>query len=120
MNLSVDRYGPWALIAGASQGIGAAFAEQLAEAGFNLILIARRPEPLESLANDLRARFGRPIETVALDLAANDVEARLGELATSHVIGLVVYNAALSIVAPFLDTPLAQQRRMLDVNVRGP
>ena len=105
---------------GASEGIGAAFARALAEAGFGLVLIARRPEPLESLASDLRASFGGSVETVALDLAAVDLEARLRALAREREIGLVVYNAALSIVAPFLDTPLADKQRIVDVNVRGP
>jgi uncharacterized protein len=115
-----DRYGPWALVCGASEGIGAAFARALADAGFSLILIARRPEPLEALAADLRTRAGCSVETVALDLATVDLEARLAALARRHEIGLLVYNAALSIVAPFLDTPLADQQRILDVNVRGP
>ena len=45
-----ERYGPWALVAGASEGTGAAFSRQLAEQGLNLILIARRAGPLEELA----------------------------------------------------------------------
>ena len=115
-----DRYGPWALVCGASEGIGAAFARALAEAGFSLVLIARRREPLDALAAHLRAAFGCSVETVALDLAAVDLEAHLVALARKHEIGLMVYNAALSIVAPFLDTPIGDKQRILDVNVRGP
>ncbi|HKP59428.1 MAG TPA: SDR family NAD(P)-dependent oxidoreductase [Polyangiales bacterium] len=114
----LHRYGPWALIAGASEGIGAAFARALAAAGFNLVLIARRREPLEALATELRARC--TVETVALDLAAPDLEGQLETIAAAHDFGLIVYNAALSIVAPFLDTPLADKQRSLDVNARGP
>jgi short-subunit dehydrogenase len=120
MTKLLDRYGPWALIAGASEGIGAAFARVLAEAGFSLVLIARRPEPLEALASELRGRYPAPIETLALDLSASDLEARLSDIASGRDIGLVVYNAALSIVAPFLETALADKQRILDVNVRGP
>jgi len=116
----LDRYGPWALICGASEGLGAAFARALAEAGFSLVLIARRREPLEAVAAELRTRFGCAVDTLALDLAAVDLEARLHALAREHEIGLLVYNAALSIVAPFLDTPLGEKQRVLDVNVRGP
>jgi short-subunit dehydrogenase len=54
----LSKYGPWALIAGASEGTGAAFAHHLAEQGFRLILIARRVEPLKDLARTLNARFG--------------------------------------------------------------
>ena len=120
MTSLLDRYGPWALVCGASEGIGAAFARALAEAGFSLVLIARRREPLDALAAELRASSGRSVETVALDLAAVDLEDRLRALALEHEIGLLVYNAALSIVAPFLQTLLADKRRILDVNVRGP
>jgi uncharacterized protein len=116
----VKRYGGWALVAGASEGIGAAFSRGLAAAGFDLVLIARRREPLEALATELRAQHGRSVETIELDLAAPDLEARLGAIAAGRDIGLVVYNAALSIVAPFLDTPLADKQRILDVNCRGP
>jgi len=114
------RYGSWALVAGASEGIGAAFARALAVAGFDLVLIARRREPLEALAAELRQQHGRAVETIALDLAAPDLEARLRAVASGHDVGLVVYNAALSIVAPFLDTPLGEKQRMLDINTRGP
>jgi len=116
----VKRYGSWALVAGASEGIGAAFSRALAAAGFDLVLIARRQEPLAALADELRARHGRTVETIALDLAAADLEARLRQVAGARDVGVVVYNAALSIVAPFLDTPLADKQRILDVNTRGP
>jgi hypothetical protein len=115
----VSRYGRWALVAGASEGIGAAFARALAAAGLDLVLIARRPGPLEALAAELRAG-GRTVVAHALDLASPDLAARLGALAEGRDIGLAVYNAALSIVAPFLDTPLADLQRVLDVNTRGP
>ena len=115
----LGRYGPRALVAGASEGIGAAFARVLAEAGFDLVLIARRQAPLEALATELRARFGVSIETLALDLAPG-ARVAFTALAEQYEIGLVVYNAALSVVAPFLETSLDDKQRMLDVNARGP
>jgi len=115
-----QRYGPRALILGASEGIGAAFARALAEAGFDLVLIARREAPLQALASELGARFAVSIESIALDLASPELEHRFVELSLRHEIGLVVYNAALSVVAPFLDTSLEDHRLMIDVNVRGP
>jgi short-subunit dehydrogenase len=114
------RYGPRALVLGASEGIGAAFARVLAEAGFDLVLIARRMAPLDALAAELRERFHVSVEARALDLACADLEAQFAMLGAQHEIGLVVYNAALSVVAPFLDTPLEEKQRMLDVNARGP
>jgi len=115
----VDRYGNWALIAGASEGIGAAFAKELAVAGFSLVLIARRAAPLEALAVELRA-LGREVEVHALDLSTPELESELRAIAAAHPIGVVVWNAALSVMAPFLATPLAEHQRMLDVNARGP
>jgi short-subunit dehydrogenase len=120
MSNLLNRYGPVALVAGASEGIGAAFAKELAQSGFNLVLIARRAEPLEALAVALRAEFGRAIQTVALDLASPDLESRLREIVTTNDVGLLVYNAALSIIGPFLDTTISDHQRTIDVNARGP
>jgi short-subunit dehydrogenase len=112
-------YGTWAVIAGASEGIGAAFARELAAAGYSLVLIARREAPLAALATELRAT-GREIEIRALDLADPGLEAELRAIAAAHPIGVLVWNAALSVMSPFLTTPLDQHRRMLDINTRGP
>jgi short-subunit dehydrogenase len=121
MDFALQRYGPFAVVAGASEGIGAAFARVLAEAGMDLVLIARREGPLDALAGDLRSRFGRTVETLAMDLASSsEVESRFAEIAAGREVGLVVYNAALSVVAPFLETSLDDKKRMLDVNARGP
>lgn len=120
MKSLVKRYGPWALVAGASEGLGAAFATELAKEGFSLVLLARRPAALEALAQDLRQRFGVTVDVKAMDLAAEDLEAHMRTIADEREIGLLVYNAALSIIAPFLDTPIADKQRMLDVNTRGP
>jgi len=65
-----DKYGPWGLIAGASVGLGAAFAEELASRRLNLVLIARRSEPLKKLENELKSRYGINISAVQLDLAS--------------------------------------------------
>lgn len=120
MSSLLDRYGPVALIAGASEGLGAAFAKALAQEGFNLVLIARRAEPLEALADELRGQCRVQVETRALDLAAVDLETRLREIVGAQNVGLLVYNAALSIIGPFVDTPIADKQRILDVNARGP
>ena len=74
-----SRYGRWAVIAGASEGIGEHFARQLAARGLDLVLIARRAEPLEALASDLRTAAGAEVRTLAADLAE--------PAATSEVVG---------------------------------
>src|SRR4051812_44603772 len=114
------RYGPWALVAGASVGLGAEFATQLARRGLNLVLVARRAALLEPLAAQLRADHGVEVRTAAVDLAAPDL-ARAAAAATEGLdVGLLVYNAAQSVIGPFLDADVADQIRTLDVNCRGP
>ncbi len=115
-----SRYGPWAIVAGASEGLGQAYAHVLAERGLNLVTLGRRAEPLEQDAELIRRRYRVEVRPVALDLAAPDLANRVDSAIAGLDIGLLVYNAALWIIAEFVDTPLADHQRMLDVNCRGP
>ena len=114
------RYGPWALVAGGSLGMGAAYSRQIAERGLNVVLVAEAAEPLHTLAPALAAEYGVETRAVLADLGApgtlDDVAAATRDLD----IGLVVYNAAHSITGRFLDVSLDDKLRMLDVNCRGP
>lgn len=115
-----NKYGPWALIAGASEGLGAAFATELARRGLDLVLLARRAAALEALAVSLRASFGVQVRVAPLDLASPALLDELRVATAGLEIGLLVYNAAASLIGPFLDQPLADKLRILDVNCRGP
>jgi short-subunit dehydrogenase len=115
-----DRYGPWALVAGASAGLGEAFARRLAARGLDLLLVSRRQEALDRLASELRAAHGVEIRTGALDLGRPDLAEAVRPLAGGLEVGLLVYNAAHSVIGPFVDRPLEEQLRVLDVNCRGP
>jgi short-subunit dehydrogenase len=84
-----QRYGPWALVAGASEGIGAAFASALAGQGLDVALVARRPEPLAALAEQLPVRT----VTVTADLATATGLAAVEQATAGLEIGLVVVNA---------------------------
>lgn len=114
------RYGPWAVIAGASEGIGQAYAHVLAERGFNLVTLARRVEPLEEDASLLRRRHRVEVRPVAMDLASPDLAERFDEVTAGLDVGLLVYNACYSKIAPFPETSLADHQKTLDVNCRGP
>lgn len=116
----VDRYGPWAVVAGASEGLGAAFAERLASEGFHLVLIARRREKLEPLCSDLRQRHSIEAHPLCMDLARPDLADAVDAETRELEVGLVVYNAALSVIGPFLEQDLEAHLRVVDVNVRGP
>jgi len=115
-----DRYGPWALVAGASAGLGEAFARRLAAEGLNLLLVARREDALSRLATALRAAHGVEAVAAPMDLARPDLGDAVAALAADREIGLLVYNAAHSAIGPFVDRPLDEHVRVLDVNCRGP
>jgi short-subunit dehydrogenase len=113
------KYGPYALVAGASEGLGAAFAESLAKQGFGLVLLARRKEKLEAFAAELRKNYPVDIVCHALDLA--DFEPVKTFVSSLQVeIGLLVYNAAYAPVGLFKDIDEAQLERVAAVNIRGP
>ncbi|MFO0681897.1 MAG: SDR family NAD(P)-dependent oxidoreductase [Sandaracinus sp.] len=114
------RYGPWALVAGASEGLGEAFARELAGRGLSLVLLARRGDRLEALASELGPKHGIHVRPVALDLAAPDLETALDAAIGGREIGLAVYNAAYAPIGPFVDRALDELLRIVDVNVRGP
>jgi short-subunit dehydrogenase len=115
-----DRYGPVALITGASSGIGWAFAEELAGRGFDLVLTARRTERLEELAAKLGAAHGTKSQLCASDLSQPDAPARLLAETKGRDIGLVVSNAGFNIRGEFETTDAAEMARMLTVNCHAP
>ena len=105
--LDLHKYSEWAVIAGGSDGSGAAFAREAAAAGLNLFLIARRPSPLENLAADLRAAHGVQVLTLTLDLNAPDAVQRMIDATAGLEVGLYISNAgAEKGGAAFLDTEL--------------
>jgi uncharacterized protein len=116
----VDRYGPWALVAGASMGIGAALSHEAAARGCNVVLLARGRETLDRTAADVRARHGVDTLTVAADLADPDI-GRIVADAVGHLdIGLFVYNAAVAPAGPFLDVDVDLQVLSVKVNCLTP
>lgn len=114
------RFGPWAVIAGATEGIGRAYAHVLAERGLNVVLLARRVELLESEARLIRNRYRVEVRTASVDLAAADLAEQFEAATAGRAVGLLVYNACYSRVAEFIETRAEEHQRMLDVNCRGP
>lgn len=98
------RFGPWALVTGASSGIGREFARQLAANGLNLILVARRLSVLNEVAQDLTARYGVQCRCVPVDLAAPDSLTSIAEATGDRDVGVVVSNAGDMVLGGFLDS----------------
>jgi short-subunit dehydrogenase len=113
------RYGPTALITGASDGIGRAFAAQLAEHGFDLILVARRDSVLQDLAQDLRGRFGVDVRVAAMDLSGPEAVPELLTMTEFAPVGLVVAAAGFGSIGTFLDQDGESESNMVDLNCRS-
>jgi short-subunit dehydrogenase len=115
-----ERYGRWALIAGGSEGIGAAFASALAAEGLSLILVAEKAEPLETVARELASRHGVEVRPIVADLADPDALMRIAESVRTLELGVLVCNAAVVPTGPFLERSLEEHLRAIDVNCRAP
>lgn len=115
-NRLFERYGPWAVVTGASDGIGRAFALRLAEAGLHLVLVARRKEQLEHLANGLTAGHGTQTRVVAVDLSSTVGVQQVLAATQDLNVGLLVASAGFGTSGPFLDNALDEELNMLAVN----
>jgi short-subunit dehydrogenase len=111
------KYGPWAVITGASEGTGSAFAHKLVDAGVKVILIARREGPLAALAEEIRAKGGECV-TASVDLSAGDAAERIIAAAGDRQVGLLITNAGADPNGSmFLDNDLAAWDRLVTMNV---
>jgi uncharacterized protein len=112
-----DRYGPWAIVAGASEGTGASFSRQIAAHGVNVVLVARRPDPLVALADEIREQSRVETRTVSLDLSRPDADRELVTATAGLEVGLLIYNAgADEHGAKFLDVDVEEWVAMVQRN----
>src|SRR5438132_1072127 len=101
-----EKYGPWAIIAGASMGIGRAFAHEAAARGLNVVMMARGREQLEATAAEVRDASKVEVRTLAADLADPDIRNIVATATDGLDVGLFVYNATIAPVGKFLDIAL--------------
>ena len=115
-----QQYGSLALVAGASEGIGAAYAEYLAKEGMDLILVARRKEPLEQFANTLIEKYKIKADCICCDLADTNAAQELYNMLQGKEINMLVYNAALSYIGPFEKNSIEHHNRIAQANMITP
>lgn len=115
-----ERYPGWAVVTGASAGIGAELARQLAASGFSCVLVARREERLRSLAEELEKRHGVATRVVAVDLAAEDGPRRVADAVADLDVSLLVNNAGFGLAGRFEGQDPARLREMVLLNCVAP
>jgi short-subunit dehydrogenase len=115
-----EQYGPAAIVFGASEGIGAAFSEYVATQGVDVILVARDPIKLERLQSELMDKYKVEVTILSQDLSAADSVQTVFDKFEHIEIGLVVYNAALSFIGPFLKNSLSNHQSIAQVNMLSP
>jgi short-subunit dehydrogenase len=111
------KFGPWAIVTGASSGIGEEFARQLAASGLNLVLVARRLPLLEAVGRGLAKQFGVEYRAVGVDLSDEGFLDTLVEATRDLDIGLVISNAGATVYGDFLTIERTSLHRSLHLNV---
>jgi short-subunit dehydrogenase len=112
-----EKYGPWAVVAGASDGVGSAFAEGLAERGVNVVLLSRRQSVLDGVAVGIRERTGVQTRTLAVDLAQAGATETIVDATKDLEVGFLVYCAGADPdFRPFLASPIGAAEMMVQRN----
>lgn len=116
-----EQFGSWAIIAGATEGIGEQFSLQLAAKGLNILLIARKQEGLDRVSALIKEQYPSvQTDSLSLDLSDPELAQKLKQFSQGKEIGLVVCNAVYSYIGNFLDDNLESQKLCLDVNCLSP
>lgn len=111
-----NKYGAWAIVTGASSGIGLELATQLADAGFNLIINSRHLEKLQAVEKEIKSKYPVDIKIVAADVSESAGIDEIIQTARSLSVGLLITSAGYGTSGLFLDTSLHSEINMLKVN----
>lgn len=115
----LQRYGPWALITGASDGIGEAFAHDVARRGAHVVLAARRLDRLQALGHELEESHGIETRAISVDLSKPHAATQLVEETADLDIGLMIASAGFGTSGAFLSIDVEDELSMIDVNCRS-
>lgn len=116
----LDKYGPWAIVTGASSGIGVEYARQLAAKGLHLVLVARRKQLLDQLATELSEQYKINCRTVEADLSADGFQQDILDATQDLEVGLLVNNAGMNCEGHFYRGSLERNLQMIQLNVKAP
>lgn len=115
----LKKYGSWAIVTGATDGLGKQFAIQLAEIGFNLVVVARRKNLLDDLSKSLNKTYKVDCIAIDLDLSANDSVSVLYEKTNHLDIGLIVAAAGFGTSSNLIEADLKVEKQLIDLNCRS-
>ena len=115
-----DKYGPWALVTGASTGIGKELAKQVAREGLNVVLIARRENLLHDLKQEIERNHQIKIRVIAMDLLEHEAIKTLDEKTKDLDIGLLIPNAGMELSGEFVDGDMQQHSALVQLNTLVP
>jgi len=120
MNKFKNKYGPWAVVTGATSGIGREMATQLASMGLNIIAVARSTDRLEFLREDLKTNYGIKVETISEDLSLPESSQSIFKK-TSHLdVGLLIANAGTENSGSFIENNFRDESKLLALNIVSP
>ncbi len=111
-----ERYGGWAVVTGASAGIGAGFARAAAREGLSVALVARRKDRLETLAGELEERHEVETRVIELDLSTEGAASKLADAVAELDVGLLVNNAGFGLQGPFEGQDVSRLEEMVQLN----
>ena len=114
------RYGPWAFIAGGTEGLGLEFSLLAAEYGIHVAVSGRRKEKLDAAAEEIRGKFQVEVLPLQCDLSDPEAVGIIDNALKDRSVGLFVYNACSSFVGPFLERTVEEHQQLVDTNCRGP
>jgi short-subunit dehydrogenase len=115
--MSIDVRGRWAVVTGASSGLGVDFAKQLAALGVHLILVARREQRMQTLATELRQRYAIEVDVIALDLANPESSVALHARTQARDVAILINNAGFGLYGADLTLPWQREREMLELDM---
>jgi uncharacterized protein len=115
----LSKYGEWAVVTGASSGIGREIARQLAAEGLRLLLVARRAAELDQFRVEITSRCKAQAIALPIDLATSGASATVFDAAANLNTGLLVNAAGFGLGGPFLESGLREESSMIDVNCRA-